>query len=374
MTTYGRLHLTDHGLLSSFAGRLSLERSTTAELLADLGEIDARKLFAPAGYPSMFMYCVHEFHMSEDVAYKRIQAARAARRFPALFPALAEGRLHLTAVVLLAPQLNPDTADELIAAATHRTKAQLELLLAERFPKPDLPTLIRAIAAPATRDALAVRPVVPAGAPNTRDGIEPLVPEPVVPSIAPDMSKCGGPVPSQAALRTKVAPSSPGRFTLQLTMGQDTHDLLRYAQSLLGHAVPSGDVEAVLQRALREMVERLEKQKFAAAVRSGPRRRSTSSRQIPADVQRAVWKRDNGRCTFVSEKGKRCDERTRVEFDHVHPVARGGRATADNLQLRCRAHNQYSAECAFGAEFMQDKRQRARARVAPSAFPAAAPA
>ncbi len=272
--------------------------------------------------------------MSGDMAYKRIQAARAARRLPALFPALTEGRLHLTAVVLLGPHLRPGTADELIAAATHRTKAQVELLLAERFPKPDLATLIRAVGAPAASEASAERAVLGSDSPGSPARMQQLVPEPVVPLLMPDPPTCMGPVSSPVAPRPRVVPSAPGRFTLQLTMGQETHDLLRYAQSLLGHAVPSGDVEAVLQQALREMVERLEKQKFGAAVRPGPRRGGRSTRYVPAEVQRAVWKRDHGRCTFVSETGKRCDERTRVEYDHVHPVARGGESTTENVRLR----------------------------------------
>jgi hypothetical protein len=41
----------------------------------------------------------------------------------------------------------------------------------------------------------------------------------------------------------------------------------------------------------------------------------------------------------------------------VIPVARGGRATTDNLRLRCRAHNQLEAERAYGAYFMEGKRQ-----------------
>ena len=45
-----------------------------------------------------------------------------------------------------------------------------------------------------------------------------------------------------------------------------------------------------------------------------------------------------------------------MEFDHVHPVAKGGAATADNVRLLCRGHNQFAAESAFGAEFMQGKR------------------
>ena len=73
-----------------------------------------------------------------------------------------------------------------------------------------------------------------------------------------------------------------------------------------------------------------------------------------------MWERDQGRCTFVSEGGRRCPARTRLEFDHVEAVARGGRASVAGIRLRCRAHNQYEAECTFGAEFMRQKRETAR--------------
>src|SRR5205085_4003532 len=43
---------------------------------------------------------------------------------------------------------------------------------------------------------------------------------------------------------------------------------------------------------------------------------------------------------------------------------RGGEATVDGVRLRCRAHNQYAAECAFGAGFVQEKREQAREKVA----------
>jgi hypothetical protein len=59
----------------------------------------------------------------------------------------------------------------------------------------------------------------------------------------------------------------------------------------------------------------------------------------------------------VSDAGHRCGERARLEFDHVEPVARGGQATVAGLRLRCRAHNQYEAERAFGAGFMEHKRR-----------------
>jgi DNA-directed RNA polymerase specialized sigma54-like protein len=89
-------------------------------------------------------------------------------------------------------------------------------------------------------------------------------------------------------------------------------------------------------------------------------RPSRNPRYIPAHVKRAVWERDGGQCTFVSETGRRCQERKRLEFDHVEEVARGGRASVNGIRLRCRAHNQYGAECTFGAGFMREKCEAAR--------------
>ena len=100
-------HLDDHVLLRYLATALSQDHGTTAILLALLGEVEERKLYAPAAYSSMRLYCVRELRMSEDVATERIRVARTARRFPAIFPALADGRLNMTAVLLLTPHLTP---------------------------------------------------------------------------------------------------------------------------------------------------------------------------------------------------------------------------------------------------------------------------
>ena len=145
MNRYSLTHVSDPTLLRGLRDLVAQDRATTALLLAHLAEVDARRLYAPAGFPSMFAWCVEELHLSEDSACNRIRAARAARQFPAVFPLLAEGRLHLSAVVRLAPCLTPENAEELLAAATHRSKAGIEQLLAERFPRPDLPARIEAL-------------------------------------------------------------------------------------------------------------------------------------------------------------------------------------------------------------------------------------
>src|SRR5437762_2853603 len=82
MNRYSRSHLADHALLRSLSERVAHDRRHTAELLADLAEVEARKLYLPAAHPSMLSYCMHELRMTEDATLKRIRAARVARDFP----------------------------------------------------------------------------------------------------------------------------------------------------------------------------------------------------------------------------------------------------------------------------------------------------
>jgi hypothetical protein len=118
MRAYSLTHLSDGFLLQALDTNVRQERGAMAVVLAHLAEVDARRLYLPAGFPSMFEFCVRRLHCSEQAAMKRIRAARAARRFPAIFDAVAEGRLHLSAVVLLATHLISDNADELLGAAS----------------------------------------------------------------------------------------------------------------------------------------------------------------------------------------------------------------------------------------------------------------
>ena len=358
MNHYSLTHVPDPVLLRDLRSLLSRERATTAELLAHLAEVDARRLYAAAGHPSMFAWCVEELHLSEDAAFKRIRAARTARQFPAIYGLLADGRLHLTAVVFLTPYLTPENAAELLAAAAHRSKAGIEQFLAARFPRPDLPARIEALAPSPALGELVLEPVESHG-PDVRQ----LVPEPVEsPPPGTAIPSLAGFLPSPGTVRSGVAPLAPGRYGLQFTVAQDTYEKLRYAQALLGHAVPAGELAQVLDRALDALIARLEQRKFAATTRPRSRRSqvSASPRHVPAEVRRAVWERDGGRCTFMSAAGHRCESRTRLEFDHAEPVVLGGRATVNGIRLRCRAHNQYAAECAFGSDFMRRKREVAR--------------
>jgi 5-methylcytosine-specific restriction endonuclease McrA len=162
--------------------------------------------------------------------------------------------------------------------------------------------------------------------------------------------------------RSPVTPVAKERFDLHIAIGKHTLDKLDHVQALLSHSIPKGDLGSVLDRALDALIEQLEKRKFAATRNPRTSRPTQSARHIPASVKRAVWERDGGRCTFVGDTDRRCMARALLEYDHIHPVARGGRATVENLRLRCRAHNHHEAERALGRAFMNGKRQEARMR------------
>jgi len=95
-------------------------------------------LVAREAFPSMFQYCVDALHLSKAEAYLRIEAARASRRFPVLLTMLADGRLHLSDLVVVAPHLTRANCEELLARSTHQTKAAIKEIVVEMKPLPDV--------------------------------------------------------------------------------------------------------------------------------------------------------------------------------------------------------------------------------------------
>src|SRR5438445_4227744 len=92
--------LSDSDLVARVKHLAGREREAMAEIIAHLGEIDARDLYARAGYKSLFEYCRETFRFSEQGTYNRIAAARTARRFPVTLDLLADGSINLTTVRL----------------------------------------------------------------------------------------------------------------------------------------------------------------------------------------------------------------------------------------------------------------------------------
>jgi hypothetical protein len=361
--------VTDDELLRRLVEILRQSRRVEADLVAHIGEVDARRLYAREAAPSMFAYCTGTLHLSEAEAYLRIAAARASREHPALLTMLASGRVHLTAIAKLAPHLTPENRDRLLERAAHRTKRQVEELVAELAPRPDVPALVRKLPErrplpPATPAILDPCPGLLLGSGTSvegglcQDGV--ALPRP---GLRPDAVEATRPrpLPAQGGPPATVEPLAPARYKVQFTASAELRDKLDRLRALMRPAVPDGDLAAIIEAAVTEKLERLEARRFARtkALRKGPPATQVppSSRHVPAAVRRAVYERDGGRCRYIDEQGRRCTAREGLEFHHRHPFAFGGHHSPDGMALLCRTHNGLLAEIDFGREAVAKHRR-----------------
>jgi hypothetical protein len=302
-------------LLSEVERLVKVDRALGATLLVHLGEVDARKLYLARGYSSMFVYCRSALGMSEAEAYLRMRAADVGRRFPLVLERFGSGGVHLSAIKLLAPHLTQDNHAQLLDRVRGMTKREIEVLVAELAPKPDVPARMRklperavkpvaafdfaaarastvestiAVPLPAAASTTAMPPSVAASTtampPSVAASTTAMPPSvaastTAMPPSAAALATEGAPLASQALPAAELAvpayalqpsraravstPLSPGRFKLELTLGQDAHDQLLQLQALLRHQNPSGDLTGIVERALRELLERTMKRRFA---------------------------------------------------------------------------------------------------------------
>jgi hypothetical protein len=120
------------------------------------------------------------------------------------------------------------------------------------------------------------------------------------------------------------------------------------------HQIPDGDLGKILARAVGTLLKQVRNRKYGecSEPRAAAPTDSAPSRHVPAAIRRAVAKRDDERCAFTSDAGRRCDSREFLEFHHCNPWARSRSHAIEGISLRCRAHNRYEAERDFGTEHM----------------------
>ncbi len=291
--------MSDREVVQRLEELLRQERRLTAAVLEHLGEVEARRLYLPAACASMHVYCTRVLGMSDDQAFKRIRAARAVRRFPVVGAAVAEGRLHLSGVVLLAPHLDEENAGSLVAEASGKSKAEIEILVARWAPRADVPARLE-------RVAEQMELVAPGPAGQVALGPAGLVAPGPAGQVAPGPAGQVALEPARGA--AKVAPLSAERFALQLTIGEATRGKLLRAQALLRHKVPSGDLAEVLDHALDALLEKIEARKFGKAKTPRAAKASRSRRYVTREERRSALARDGARCSFVGEDGRPCEE------------------------------------------------------------------
>ena len=336
-------HLSDDDLLAGLLDICLDGRRLDARLIVHLIEVEDRRLHLKLACSSLFDFCVRHLHMSEGAAFRRINAARLARRFSSLVAHIESGALHLSTLVLLRDHLTDANVDELVGTVAGKTKREVEELLARRAPRPDVPSKLRKLPARAAAGAAAA-----ARAPQAEISASPMSHgHTTASSVSP-------PAPAPAPRPARLEPLAEARYKLQLTLSAELRDKLEHAQDLMRHRNPSGDLAVVVERALDALLEKLEKERLGKTDRPRRTRHTTRQRRVPTAVptavRREVFARDGEQCTFVDEQGRRCPSHAFLELDHRKPRALGGADDAANLRVLCRAHNLFHAEEVFGQE------------------------
>lgn len=321
--------ISDDELFGRIEALAETERFSLTDFLIHLGELDERPACQRKGYASVFAYLTRRLGYAECDAMRRVRAARAVRIYPSIVRMLAKGEIHLVGVALLQPILDSKNHESLLRKACRRTTREIERMVADLLPAAKEPRArIRALP-PAPQ---------PAPAPMPSEGR----PQSGVMNSVLELSPAGPPILLPLERRERVLFTFPA--------DEQVHSWFKEAQDLLRHKYPRGLMEEIIGEALRRLVEE-ERPGQRRRRGSRPEPRDDNVRRIPRWIQDEVWRRDAGRCTFLSPEGIRCGETAWLEFDHIMPFAIGGRSDDPaNIRLLCRAHNQSEALRVLGAE------------------------
>ena len=242
--------LSDDALLARLRKTNFESNSLLAELIVLLIEVEERRIHLAKATPSLFEFCLKELRMSEGEAYRRINAVKLVKRFPQLLDHIAQGNIHLSALVQLRDYFTKENVDELVAAAKGRNKMHIAELVARLAPRPDVPAKLRKL-------------------PQHDKGSR--------------MTKASKPL---------LDPLSEARYRLQVTGSRQFRDKLLHARDLMMHSNPSGDLAVVVERALDELIEVLEKRIYGKLSKkpTGAAARSSSDNAgaVPAPALRAT--------------------------------------------------------------------------------------
>jgi len=337
--------VSDVALINRLKILVEQEKHLTLKILPHIVELKRRSLYRDLGFRSLYDYCTRELKYSESGAMRRICAARAIEKCPTTIEYLEKGLVNLSTLSLAWKYVTPEVLDRI----SGKSKREVEAIVAEFNP------------GLYTKDS--IKPVV----------VERLVIQPESAERRQADKECkeiyrrGG-----GKLFASVGDSTPQQKEEVVRYKVKMHDVrclvddevmrqLERCKILLSGKFPDGlDYNGLLRELARNWLECHDplKREERRAVRKRSSKsipmltpKSEHARHIPAATRDVVFKRDEGRCTFVGNGGKRCNSSWDLEVHHDRtPFGRGGRHSIKNLRLLCRAHNQLEAEKEYGEQ------------------------
>ncbi|MBK9294054.1 MAG: hypothetical protein IPM57_06350 [Oligoflexia bacterium] len=293
------------------------ERKLLSLVLDYLLEVQTRRLYLEMGYPSLFEFCVKELQYSESAAQRRISAMRLMRDIPEVKTKIESGNLNLTTLAQAAmfigqekrvnqKSYNINQKRELLVKLENKSKKECEKELIKISPLATIPK---------ERERLI-----------TEEKIE-----------------------------------------VRFVITKELKEKLERVKALISHKKANPSYEELLSELAEIALNKLEKSRCQSALPPAEvkksdaqkaHKESPNSRYIPTEIKRQVWKRDQGRCQYVSDKNfnagkhenskdqkdnaidssaQKCNSTHFIQIDHIIPFSHGGSsADINNLRLTLR--------------------------------------
>lgn len=323
-------HLSQVELVGALDKYLGAERRLLGCFILYLIEFDRRKIFRELGFSSSYQWMTSGLGLSESSAVRRTNAARIMVRFPHLaekiFSEILNGQLSVMVLSMIFAHMNNENCVELIENISGKNRLEVEKFLANRIEG------YHAMQSTRAWMRILPGPSKPSGSSEISEHLEHSEASSQHAQNEVVFEAKSNQMPAPAAPATLV-PGPAIRLAVTL-VGEGARDLLR-----LRELYPYRDPSQIINDALCMM----------------RKARDLPASRVPKAIQRKIFARDGNQCTFVSDDGRRCSERGRLQVDHILPVAKGGDDRPENLRLLCAAHNQLMAERHFGKDFMRDK-------------------
>ncbi len=320
-----------------------------ADFLVALAEFDRQRLWVQLGHASVFYYLHRDLKLSKGAAHYRKVAARLIQEFPEVIGPFREGKLCITTVVELARVITPENSADVLPRFFYLSKQEAKAVAVEICPAAVVPR--REVV---TKVVTEVVTELPRPAPFQLDETP----------LAQFVQAAPQAFPMQSE------PLTPDLQRLHMTVSKQFLDKLEAARKGQGHAQPGASAEKVIEAALDLLLAQQAKRR-GEVKQPRIRPRPSKTGHVTAAVKRAVWSRDDGKCTWPLDSGGICGSTLRLEIDHVVPRARGGPSTVDNCRLACKFHNQLAARQFYGDDWMDQFTNRAQTKVPVAREPAA---
>ncbi len=352
--------LSDSEILSRTRELTRRERSCTLGVLLHLIEIERRQLHLAQGHASMFAYCTRALGYAECAANLRIRTARCIARFPEVQHLLDAGEVNLSTVSQVSKILTAENRTGVLSRIRGKSQREVEAIVAEYDARAALPrdrvrTVVVRVPAksseapPSTGVPLAGDKWQENHRCNSGDRGEVAAAGVAESRATGESSATGDEPPRTEAERTALLET---RKVFRFTANEDFEKKFAKIKSLASHRLPPNpSFEQVFELAMDCFLEREDPsaRRERRARRREPAPHSLrGNRYVAAAVRDEVFTRDKGRCTYTGPDGTRCGSTYVLQIDHIHPVARGGAGTKENLRLLCAYHNRLEARRVMG--------------------------